>query len=210
MNSVTLENLPIGWFDIIVLAVLVTGALRGRRHGMSTELLPMLRWISAVAIAGLCYKPLGLLIDKETLLSKLASFITAYLSCLLLVFIAFAILKKLVGGKPISAERFGKSEYYLGVLGGMVTVSCMLIVALSFLNARKYTTKEIQSRRAYEKDVYGSHFFPTLDSVQAFVFNKSLAGSVLYVNARSVMIEPTVAKPKNIHRKEWTMPEASR
>lgn len=209
MNSVALDNLPIGWFDIIVLAVLVTGGLRGRRHGMSTELLPMLRWISAVVIAGLCYKPLGLLIEHETLLSKLASFITAYLGCLLLVFIGFAVLKKLIGGKPISAERFGKGEYYLGVLGGMVTVSCMLVVALSFLNARKYTTKEIQDRRAYEQDVYGSHFFPTLDSVQTFVFKRSFAGAVLQVNARSVMIEPTVAKPKNIQRKEWTMPEAS-
>lgn len=206
MNSIAIDNLPVGWFDLIVLAVLVTGALRGRKHGMSEEFLPLLRWVSAVVIAGLLYKPIGLLIDKETLLSRLSSFITAYLGCLLLVFIAFGVLKKMIGGKPISAERFGKSEYYLGVLAGMATVSCMLIVALSFLNARKFTSKEIQNRHAYEQDVYGSDFFPTLNSIQTFVFNKSFSGSVLQVNARSLMIEPTVAKKKEIQRKEWTMP----
>ena len=209
MNSIALDNLPVGWFDIIVLALLVTGALRGRRHGMSEELLPLLRWLSAVLVAALLYKPIGVLIDNQTLLSRLASYITAYLSCVLLVFILFAILKRLIGGKPISAERFGKSEYYLGVTAGMITVSCMLIVACSFLNARKYTSQEIQSHLAYEKDVYGSSFFPTLNSIQNFVFKKSLTGSVLHVNARTLMIEPTVAKDKRIHRKEWSMPEGS-
>lgn len=205
MNNLTIDSLPIGWFDIIVLALLVTGILRGRKHGMSEELLPLLRWLSAVAVAAILYKPIGLFIESQTLLSKLSAFITAYLGCLLLVFILFAVLKRLSGGKPISAERFGKSEYYLGVMGGVVTVTCMLIVSLSFLNARKFTSKEIQTRQAYEKDVYGSSFFPTLDSMQVFVFKKSLTGSALQKMAGGLMIEPTVAKPKKIERREWDM-----
>jgi uncharacterized membrane protein required for colicin V production len=203
--NLTIDSLPVGWFDIIVLALLVTGILRGRKHGMSEELLPLLRWLTAVAVAALLYKPIGLFIESQTLLSTLSSFITAYLGCLLVVFILFAILKRFSGGKPISAERFGKSEYYLGVFGGVITVCCMLIVALSFLNARKFTSKEIQARRAYEKDVYGSSFFPTLDSMQAFVFKKSLTGSTLQKVAGGLMIEPTVAKPKKIQRQEWNM-----
>ena len=193
MNSISLDNLPVGWFDIIVLAVLVTGALRGRKHGMSEELMPLLRWLSAVAIAALLYKPIGLFIESQTLLSKLASFITAYLGCLLVVFVAFAIIKRMIGGKPISGEKFGKSEYYLGVFAGVGTVSCILIVALSFLNARKFTSTEIQARQAYEKDLYGSSFFPTLDSMQAFVFKKSFTGAALQANGSVLMIEPTKA-----------------
>lgn len=173
---------------------------------MSEELLPLLRWISAVAIAALLYMPIGLFIESQTLLSKLSSFITAYLGCLLFVFIAFAVIRKILGGKPISAERFGKSEYYLGVSAGLVTVSCMLIVALSFLNARKFTSQEVQARRAYETDLYGSSFFPTLDSIQAFVFQKSFTGAALQRSAGALMIEPTVVKNKKIERKEWNMP----
>jgi uncharacterized membrane protein required for colicin V production len=201
-----MDNLPVGWFDLIVLALLITGILRGRKHGMSEELMPLLRWVSAVLIAAVLYKPVGLFIEGQTLLSKLASFITAYLGCLLLVFILFSIFKRAVGGKPISGERFGKSEYYLGVFGGVTTICCMLIVALSFLNARKFTSKEIQDRQAYEKDVYGSSFFPTLDSMQAFVFKKSFTGAALKQSASFLLIEPTVAEKKGIQRKEWNMP----
>jgi uncharacterized membrane protein required for colicin V production len=202
MNLST-DSLPVGWFDIIVLALLVTGILRGRKHGISEELLPLLRWLTAVAVAGLLYMPIGLFIESQTLLSKLSSFISAYLGCLLLVFISFAVLKKAIGGKPISAEKFGKSEYYLGIGGGVVTVSCMLIVALSFLNARKFTAKEINDRRAYEKDVYGSSFFPTLDSMQTFVFKKSFTGATVKSAATVLLIEPTVAQKKKIQQKEW-------
>ena len=201
-----MDNLPVGWFDLIVVALLITGVLRGRKHGMSEEFLPLLRWVSAMLVAALLYKPIGLFIEGQTLLSKLASFITAYLGCLLAVFIAFSILKRGIGGKPISAEKFGKSEYYLGIMGGVVTISCILIVGLSFLNARKFTSKEIQDRKAYDKDLYGSSFFPSLDSAQAFVFKKSLTGATLKEVAGGLMIEPTVAENKQIERKEWTMP----
>ncbi len=206
MNSISMDQLPVGWFDLIVAALLVTGALRGRKHGMSEQLLPLLRWISAVVVAALLYKPVGHFIENQTLLSKLASFITAYLGCLLLVFISFSIIKRLTGGKPISAEKFGKSEYYLGICAGVLTVVCILIVALSFLNARKFSSKEIQARQAYEKDVYGSSFFPSLDSMQAFVFQKSMSGATLKQRAGNLMIEPTVAQKKGIERKEWSMP----
>lgn len=201
-----MDNLPVGWFDLIVVAVLVTGALRGRKHGMSEELLPLIRWVTAIAFAGLLYKPLGLFIEQNSLLSKLASYITAYLGCLLFVFVGIAGLKRLIGGKPVSSEKFGKSEYYLGIGAGLVTVSCMLICALSFLNARKFTSKEIEDRHAYEKDVYGSSFFPTLSSVQTFVFKKSFTGRLLKGTAGGLMIEPTVVEKKGIERQEWTMP----
>jgi len=204
--NLSMDSLPVGWFDIIVLALLVTGVLRGRKHGISEELLPLLRWLTAVAVAGLLYMPIGLFIESQTLLSKLSSFISAYLACVLLVFIIFVVLKKAIGGKPISAEKFGKSEYYLGIGAGVMTVSCMLIVALSFLNARKFTTKEISDRRAYEKDVYGSSFFPTLDSLQAFVFKKSFTGATVKNVATVLMIEPTVAQKKKIKQKEWQAP----
>jgi len=206
MNGISFENLPIGWFDLLVVALLITGVLRGRKHGMSEEFLPLLRWVSVVAVAALLYRPIGLFIESQTLLSKLASFIAAYLGCVLAVFICFSILKRAIGGKPISAEKFGKSEYYLGIVGGVVTMVCIMIVALSFLNARKFTSKEVQARRDYEKDLYGSSFFPTLDSVQAFVFKKSLSGSTLQQVAGGLLIEPTVAEDKKIERKEWSMP----
>jgi uncharacterized membrane protein required for colicin V production len=201
-----MDRLPLGWFDLIAVALLVTGAVRGRKHGLSEELIPMLRWLAVVAVAAVLYRPIGQFIEQHTLLSKLSSYLSAYLGCVLFVLIAVSIIKKLAGGKPISAERFGKCEYYLGICAGVVTVGCIMIVALSFLNARKFTSAEIQARKAYDLDVYGSSFFPSLDSVQSFVFKKSLVGDTVQRYASSALIEPTKPESKKIQRKEWNMP----
>lgn len=201
-----MDSLPIGWFDLIALALLVVGALQGRKHGLSQELIPMLRWIAVVAVAGMLYQALGQFIEGQTVLSRLSSYISAYLGIAMFVLILSGILKKLAGGKPISSEKFGKGEYYLGVVAGIITIACIMVVALSFLNARKFSSQEIQARRAYDKDVYGSSFFPSLDSVQAFVFKKSFVGATLQQYASAVMIQPTKPENKQLKRKEWDMP----
>jgi hypothetical protein len=54
--------------------------------------------------------------------------------------------------------------------------------------------------------LYGSSFFPTLDSVQAFVFKKSLVGATLQQYCSMAMIEPTKPENKQVQRKEWSLP----
>ena len=41
-----LDKLPFNWFDFVLVVVLVVGVFRGRKHGMSEELLPLLKWLA--------------------------------------------------------------------------------------------------------------------------------------------------------------------
>ena len=44
--SMSLDQLPINLFDLVVIAVLAVGIFRGRKHGMSEELLSLLKWLA--------------------------------------------------------------------------------------------------------------------------------------------------------------------
>jgi uncharacterized membrane protein required for colicin V production len=43
------------YFDVIVVVWLIIGLLRGRKRGMSQELLPTLQWLGIVIVCGLFY-----------------------------------------------------------------------------------------------------------------------------------------------------------
>src|ERR1035438_6850503 len=65
------NGLPFNWFDMAVLVVLGFGLFRGRRNGMSKELLPLLQWLVMVTVCGLGYAMLagmlaGLVPDKSS------------------------------------------------------------------------------------------------------------------------------------------------
>lgn len=198
-----MDSLAFGWFDLIFAAVLVAGAMQGRRSGMSEQLLPLLRWVVAIAVAAVFYKPLGGVLADLTPISTLSSYLGAYVACLLIVFVTFAVLKKMIGGKPISGDTFGRSEYYLGIVASSLKYACVVIAALAFLNARAFSKDEIQRRVLYERDVYGSSFFPRLDTVQAMVFEKSFSGTMLHDQAPFLLIEPTVPEHVALKRKQY-------
>ena len=44
----SLDKLPINVFDLLVLVVLITGMLRGRKHGMSEEITNLLGWLAVL------------------------------------------------------------------------------------------------------------------------------------------------------------------
>jgi uncharacterized membrane protein required for colicin V production len=53
------EGVPISWFDFVVLVFVIVGILRGRKRGMSQELLDFFMWIGMVAAGAYAYKPGG-------------------------------------------------------------------------------------------------------------------------------------------------------
>jgi uncharacterized membrane protein required for colicin V production len=198
-------KLPFNFFDFILVAVLVAGILRGRKHGMSEELLGLLKWLAIIIVCALIYEPLGkLFVSQFTLLS---CYIMAYLTVGLAVLIAFAGIKRALGGKLLGSDLFGKAEYYLGMGSGMVRFTCMLLAALALLNARLFSTDEVKAMENFQNDVYGSNFFPTLHTVQSAVFERSLLGPWIKDNLSFLLIKPTPPENRQFKQKEFQMPQ---
>lgn len=202
----SLDNLPFNWFDVLVLVMLFGGIHQGRKHGMSEELLSMLKWVAIAIGCAFIYQPLGSVLAHGSVFGQLSAFLMAYLAGALAIAAGFAMLKKSLGGKLIGSDAFGRSEFYLGMFAGAIRFCCILLAGIALLNARYFNPDEIQANRAYQNDVYGSNFFPSLYSVQAQVFETSLTGPWIRSQLGFLLIEPTAPEENQLKQKEFAVP----
>ena len=206
MNT-SLDQLPVNLFDVVVLVVLALGIFRGRKHGMSEELLSLVKWLAILFGCAALYQPGGELISQFTgMFGLLSCYLMAYVAGILLLFLLFTGIKRVLGGKLLGSDIFGRAEYYLGMGSGLVRFSCILLAALALLNARYFSPTEVRAMEKFQDDVYGSNFFPTLHTVQSTVFDKSLTGPWIKENLGFLLIKPTEPEHKELHQKEFAFP----
>ncbi len=203
----SLDRLPFNWFDLVLVAVLIMGIFRGRKRGMSEELMPVLQWVGIVIACSIAYQPLGVWLADVSLMSQLMGYLVAYLVTAAGVALAFVFFKRALHGKLIGSDAFGKAEYYLGMPAGMLRFGCVLFAGLALLNAPLYTQQEIQNYKEYQMKNFDSEFFPGLQSLQAYVFEKSLTGPLIKKHLDFLLIKPTVStRGKQLKQKEWIGP----
>lgn len=180
------------WFDVALVLVLGFGFWRGRKHGMTKELIPVSLWLSIVIIAGVGYAILGDLLIQwgvirsvfgKTFNEKTAAYLTSYLLIATVVFLIFSFIKKITKRGMEGSNFFGGSEYYFGIIAGVIRYACIVLFFLALLNAPVYTQNEIAAKQAYNNRWYGGgmkdykgDFIPSMDEFQFSVFNASLFG----------------------------------
>jgi hypothetical protein len=177
------SGLSFNWFDVAVIIILAFGLFRGRKNGMSRELLPALQWVVLVLVCGLGYSLVAELFRNATSLDQLTSDVLGYLLLASVVWLLTGIPKHKFADRLAVSNFFGGSEFYLGMLVGMVRYACIVLAALALLNAPIYTTAEIEAHAAYAQRWYGGgmqgysgDYFPTLQSVQEQVLQRSFTG----------------------------------
>ena len=195
-----LDQLPFNWFDLTVVAVLFFGFTRGRKHGMSEEMMFLIQWIVILFGAAFGYQPLGDFLSQTAVMSRLIAYVTAYILCVIGIKIFFSLIKRAVGGKLVGSNLFGSAEYYLGMVAGILRFACVILCALALLNARHYNQEEVRSMKKYQDEVYGSNFFPGLHDIQFSVFVKSFLGPRIHDNLGMLLIQPTDPEKKTLRR----------
>ena len=111
----SLDQLPINLFDVVLIVVLAAGIFRGRKHGMSEELMSLLTWLAILFGCAAVYQPGGELIGQFTsMFGRLSCYLMAYVGGALLVLLLFAGIKRALGGKLLGSDIFGR----VGVLFG--------------------------------------------------------------------------------------------
>jgi uncharacterized membrane protein required for colicin V production len=194
------ESLRFGWIDVLVLIALLVGFTRGRKRGMSVELLDVLKWLLVVVVAGHAYGPLGEMLAQTTPFNNLFCYVAVYLVIILAFVGLFSWIRPRLGDKLVSADVFGTGEYYLGMVAGAFRYACIILVLLALMNARQYTQQEIQSQNAFQETNFGSIRFPTLISFQSAVFERSFTGSMARNYLSTYLIRPTVPEEKGLSR----------
>lgn len=190
------SGLPVNWVDFLTLLVLCLGLIRGRKRGLSEEILDVLQWIIIIVAGAYLYHGLGDLMNQRPLLSRLSYYITSYLLIALCVKTVFVLIKKKFGQKLMESDIFGRFEFYGGMAAGAVRFACVYFFALSLLHA-PYYSPEFLAQRAKDVDYnYGSDFFPHPCKIQASVFQNSLTGKGADKYLSGLLIEQTSGDSK--------------
>ena len=108
-------NAPNG-FDAVLAAFLIVGLIRGRKRGMSEELLDLIKWVLVVALGGLGYEPLGSFMAGSTMFSRLSCYVAMYALVVIALVLFFAFVRRHIGGKLIGSDVFGLSTFYVAAL----------------------------------------------------------------------------------------------
>ncbi len=200
LKSITdsLDGFPISWVDFLTLVIVGIGVVRGRKRGLSEEMLDTIKWILILVAGAFTYKLLGNILNQKPVLSLLSYYIFSYILVAVVVQMIFLFLKKQLGQKLIESDVFGRGEFYGGMVAGAVRFGCMYLFALSILHAPHYSP-EYLAARAKEVDYnYGSDFFPHPCKIQPTVFKQSLTGQGAEKFLSILLIEPTAAEAKDI------------
>jgi uncharacterized membrane protein required for colicin V production len=203
------RHLLVNWFDFALLFLLIFAFWRGRKRGMTKELLPTLEWLAILFAAGLGHVILADWFQKEGFVRKIfgnhfqertAALMSGYICIAIVIFIVAAFIKRKLTARLEGSNFFGGNEYYWGVAASVARYLCMALVALALLNAPLYTTNDIAAAKAYNnrwfggglKD-YSGDFIPSVYEVQDSVFRKSFAGKLIKSNLSMLLINPDAA-----------------
>jgi uncharacterized membrane protein required for colicin V production len=200
LDSITTfaSGLSIGWVDFLLIIVICVGIIRGRKRGLSEELLDTAMWITILLTGGFFYHALGDALNAKPILSKLSYYMMSYMVIALVVKIAFVLIKRKFGAKLVESDMFGRAEFYGGMAAGAVRFGCMFFFLLSLLHA-PYYSPEFLAKRAKEVDYnYGSDFFPHPCKIQAAVFKNSFTGKTSEKYLAMLLIEQTEGKSQSI------------
>jgi uncharacterized membrane protein required for colicin V production len=181
------------WFDIVVVLVLIWGIVRGRKRGMSMELLPVLEVLIIVVAGAEVYQILGRQLANVTngSISLLLSYVLAYILFIIIVHVIFAKLRTAVGEKLVGSDMFGSMEYYFGMVAGLIRYAGVLIIVMALMNAQAIDKQHDAAQTRMQIQNFGKKYFPTFTGIQIDVLERSMTGSFMVQHLNHLLITPT-------------------
>ncbi|MCX6905014.1 MAG: CvpA family protein [Verrucomicrobia bacterium] len=190
------DEIPSNWVDLVTGIVLLAGLLRGRKRGMSEELLDTLQWAMIVLAGGFFYQTVAQAIAYTSVIGRAWFNAAGYFLIALAITLVASWVKRTIGGKLVGSDLFGRFEYYLGMMAGMVRFACIYFVLLNFLHAPYYSARDIAEEKKYWEKNVGDITVPTPATMQQAVYKESATGWAVEQYLARVLIQPV--KPTNL------------
>lgn len=196
-----MNTLPFNYIDLIIVALLIVGIFRGRKRGMSEELLSFLQWLIIILGGSQIYKAGGEFIKQTTPFSLMVCYVMIYVLFALTVKFLFTQIRHAVGEKLLGSNFFGGSEYYLGMLAGMIRFGCAILMVMALVNARYITPKEREEMARFQRKNFEDISFPTFGSIQQSILADSFLGNQVKEHLSFLLIDSTPWQGEPLRRK---------
>ena len=185
-------------FDAFVVGMLGWGIYAGKENGASGLWMDFIQWAIIALAGGLMGGLIGSAFRALFSAGPYWSQTLGYITWVLIICGFFAFLASKGKDEAIDGDKFGKLEYPLGILGGMLKKFFIVLVVMSFLNARIYTPAQLEASRQMQIKEFGSTLFPTITSMHFTVFKNSFCGPFLDKAFGWAVLQPV--KPVPIRR----------
>jgi len=189
------QNISFGPFDLVVVIIILVGFLRGRKHGMSEELLPLFQWLVIIIVGGYTYAYFGKLLRTVSGMDLTLAYVVSYVTLAALTKWVFTVVKHMLGDKLLTSDAFGRAEYALGITAGILRYACILLFCLSLLNALYVSEAEKVANRKMQEYNFGKQYIPSLGGIQDAIFKESLCGRNLKKHLALLLIQPVATPP---------------
>lgn len=197
-----MKDLPFNYIDALILVLLVYGIFRGRKRGMSEELLTFVQWLVIIFVGCRIYEPVGNFLSQKAPFSLMTSYIAVYVTFAIVIKLLFSQIQRALGEKVVGSNFFGESEYYLGMFAGMIRFACVVLLGMAILNARLITDRErAETARIQSKNFEGISF-PTFGSIQQSVLYESFSGKHAKKYLEFALIRSTVPQDVPLTRND--------
>jgi uncharacterized membrane protein required for colicin V production len=182
------SNGKFNYCDLLAVAWLIVGFFRGRKRGMSQEFLPTLQWLAIVFVGGMYYARLSVVVRQYTQFGPLWSNITAYLVIAIGIHLIYKWFQQMFAERLVEKDPFGRGEFYLGMMAGVVRFGCMLVVIMALMNSRVGTAAELAQMEKFQADWFSDIRFPTYGEFQQDVLRKSFSGQWVESHMKPALI----------------------
>src|SRR5579859_3238790 len=97
------HHLAFNWFDLALVGILVFGYFRGRKRGMTKEMIPTIEWLAILLVAGFGHIFLADWLQHQGYVRKVfgnhfnertAALLSSYLVIFFFLFVIFAAVKR--------------------------------------------------------------------------------------------------------------------
>jgi uncharacterized membrane protein required for colicin V production len=196
------DKIPVNWFDFVVFIVLAIGLTAGRKRGMSQIWLDMFKWLAMAFGAAFAYPHITGYLTQYLQLGLGGSRVLAYLIIALAVFVVFGLLKDALRDKLAGSDFFGRLEYPLGILAGMVQAACVLVMILALLHSHQVTNADREAAAKAKKEGDASGFFPAFCEIHDGIFLESMSGRFVKDNLNMLLLPVTPAGAGSAEKSE--------
>lgn len=170
-----LAALRLNMFDALVLGALGWGVYQGKQQGAASTHVSVVQWMLIGFGGGAMGNLFGSFLSS-ILGSPYWSQLIGYFVWIFIIMIVFAFLNSKGMGEWKNSDWFGRLEYPLGILGGLIKYFCIILTVMSILNAKHYTPAMIKADRDWQIEEFGSTLFPSLTMLNNMIFNTSFSG----------------------------------
>jgi hypothetical protein len=107
-------------------------------------------------------------------------------------------LKSATGDKLVGSDIFGKGEYYLGMLAGMIRFACMALVLVALMHTYIVSDAEREATERMQAKNFEGVRFPTYGELQQSILFESATGKFIDTHLAQLVIKPGSLESKPI------------